>query len=83
MIASTLGNVASNHHLPNSCCSTQVRHQPHSRKGLQEGTWANMVSNVREGGKAQIRHQSVVADHTPANMQHAAFTRSVQGRVHT
>ena len=25
---------------------------------LQEGTWANMVSNVREGDKAQIRHQA-------------------------
>ena len=25
---------------------------------LQEGTWANMVSNVRAGDKAQIRHQA-------------------------
>ena len=25
---------------------------------LQEGIWANMVSNVREGDKAQIRHQA-------------------------
>ena len=31
---------------------------PTHEERLQEGTWANMVSNVRAGDKAQIRHQA-------------------------
>ena len=32
---------------------------------LQEGTWANMVSNVREGDKAQICFANAVPFHIP------------------